>query len=100
MKNRFCVRTKLSEEVFLNILGGFCKGMTATETHEAICDLGQKVSRQAVEMKFLEIGQYFYNKLFAIIHFCVFFVSILQSVARIINFVFISKLNLITIWIS
>jgi hypothetical protein len=62
MKNRYCLRTKLSEEVFLKILGGFCAGMTATEAHGILGELGDKVSRQTVETKFLELGNYFYKK--------------------------------------
>jgi hypothetical protein len=62
MKNRYCARTKLSEDTFLLIVSGFCAGLTATETRATILEQNLKVSRQAVEEKFLELGQYFYRK--------------------------------------
>jgi hypothetical protein len=62
MKNRYCLRTKLDEETFGQVVAGFCAGLTATETYITINELGNKVSRQTVETKFLELGSYFYKK--------------------------------------
>jgi hypothetical protein len=60
VKNRYCRNSKLSEEVFLQILLGFYLGWSATAIHKV---LKGKVSRQTIEAKFVDIGFYIYRKL-------------------------------------
>lgn len=62
MKNRFWRKTKLSEAEFAAIVECWCGGMTATESTDVLEARGMKVSRQSVEKKFLELGDYFYRK--------------------------------------
>lgn len=63
MKNRFCRRTKLSEPEFIHIVVAFSSGMTAVQACAFIKTQDCKVSRQTVENKFLELGNYLYRKL-------------------------------------
>lgn len=62
MKNRYCRRTKLSEEEFMRLIVYFCRGWPATTAHSQCADMGVKISRQTIEKKFLEFGDYFYRK--------------------------------------
>ncbi|HZF28334.1 MAG TPA: hypothetical protein VE907_04410 [Gammaproteobacteria bacterium] len=62
MKNRYCRRTKLSEAEFLDIVVSFSNGKTASETYRYMAAEGRRVSRQTIEKKFLELGDYIYRK--------------------------------------
>jgi hypothetical protein len=62
MKNRFWPKTKLTEAEFAAIVECWCGGMTATESADVLEARGMKVSRQSIEKKFLELGDYIFRK--------------------------------------
>jgi len=60
VQNRYCRRTKLSEESFLLVLAAYCGGRTATDAHQQLVDMKVSISRQTIEKKYLDLGRYLY----------------------------------------
>jgi hypothetical protein len=62
MKNRYCRRTKISEEAFTLLLTNFCVGATVSDTAVLFQYRHMKLSRQSIEKKYQELGNYYYRK--------------------------------------
>lgn len=63
-KNRYCRRTKLSEQSFLAIFFSYMDGDAATEAHHAINKMNSvelSCSRQAIEGVYLKLGKYLWE---------------------------------------
>ena len=65
-QNRFCVNSKLTEEVFLVMLRGFCYGRSASDVAKVTSDWAiknghKKVSRETVSKYFALLGQHLFD---------------------------------------
>lgn len=62
MKNCYCRRTKLTTNEFELVASQFVTGATASETAQWLAESKNPISRQSIEKKFLDLGNYLYRK--------------------------------------